>query len=369
MCTAAALALTVTACGDDDDEPAGAGSSSSGGGDVVAATQAKLDGHDKADKIGPTTPIEEAIPKGKKITFVNCGAPACVNFGKALKTGADVLGWKVTEIAAQPTPPSVQAAFDEAIRQRPDAVVSMGLGRDLYAKQLDRLGDMKIPVMSNTGTEETGEGGIAFEPLGPKASAEAAARLADRTIVDLEGEGQIGSVLLGGFPVVKDYTEGYEREIEAACPDCSIKRLDIQPASLGKDAPQKIANFLRANPDLKGLFISYDLLASGLPAAAKAAGVTVPKSYSFAPDEPGIQALQTGERTAALIEPYNELAWQIVDALARTFTGRDVSESQPLQTLTIVSKDEGNLPKTADPFPAMVEDYQSQFKRLWGVEG
>jgi ribose transport system substrate-binding protein len=368
---AATLATTVSACGsgsESDGGGAAAETSAGGGGEVVAAAKAKVDAHITADRIGPSTPIDEQIPSGKRIAYVNCGAPACANFEKSFKAGAAVLGWKVDTIAAQPTPPSVQAAFDEAIRRKPDAVVSMGLGRSLYAKQLDELAELKIPVMSNTGSEESGEGGITFEPLGPKASAAAAGVLADKTVVDLGGKGEVGIVLLGGYPVVKTYTEGYENELKAACPDCTVKRIEIQPTSLGKDAPQKIANFLRANPNVEALYISYDLLASGLPAAAKAAGVSVPKTYSFGPDQPGIQALQNGERTAALIEPYNELSWQIVDALARTFTGRDVQESQPSQNLTVLSNDFDNVPKTADPFPAVVQGYQEQYKKLWGVK-
>jgi ribose transport system substrate-binding protein len=370
VCAAATLATTVSACGGGESDGGGAAAETSagGGGEVVAAAKAKVDAHITADRIGPSTPIDEQIPSDKRIAYVNCGAPACANFEKSFKAGAAVLGWKVDTIAAQPTPPSVQAAFDEAIRRKPDAVVSMGLGRSLYAKQLDELADLKIPVMSNTGSEESGEGGITFEPLGPKASAAAAGVLADKTVVDLGGKGEVGIVLLGGYPVVKTYTEGYENELKAACPDCTVKRIEIQPTSLGKDAPQKIANFLRANPDVEALYISYDLLASGLPAAAKAAGVSVPKTYSFGPDQPGIQALQKGERTAALIEPYNELSWQIVDALARTFTGRDVQESQPSQNLTVLSNDFDNVPKTADPFPEVVQGYQEQYKKLWGVK-
>jgi hypothetical protein len=118
---------------------------------------------------------------------------------------------------------------------------------------------------------------------------------------------------------------------------------------------------------MKSLFLSYDLMGSGLPAAAKGAGVTVPKTYSWAPDAPGFQALNSGERTAANLMPYNELSWQIADAFARLFTGGSVDASQPLQNVLVVSKDFKNVPAKAEPFPSSVPDYQSQFKSLWGV--
>jgi ribose transport system substrate-binding protein len=333
----------------------------------VADAKQKLEPFVKVDKIGPTQPVGKPIPKGKTIVYVNCGQPACTNQGTAFKEAANVLGWKVQEIQALPTPEKVQAAFAEALRRKPDGIWSAGFGRVLYARQLDEAKQMKIPVMSVTGNEETGQGGIAFEPLGPKEAAKATAVLADKAIADMGGEGQAGSVLLGGYPIVKTYTEGYENEIKSACPKCSVKRLEIQPTDLGKDAAQKIANFIRANPKMKSLFYSYDLMGSGVPAAAKGAGVTVPKTYSWAPDAPGLQALKTGERTASDIMPYNELSWQVADAFARLFTGGDVSASQPLQNVQVVSNDFKNVPAKAQPFPSSVPDYQSQFKSLWGL--
>ena len=54
------------------------------------------------------------------------------------------------------------------------------------------------------------------------------AKPGDKTILDADGKGDIGSVLLTGFPIVKLYTEAYENEIKAKCPDCSVKRLTIE---------------------------------------------------------------------------------------------------------------------------------------------
>jgi ABC-type sugar transport system substrate-binding protein len=365
---AAALAASVAACGSDDDTSDTASSSkASAASSVVTQAKTKVEPYVAVDKIGPTEPIGKPIPKDKTIVYVNCGQPACTNMSTAFKEAAAVLGWKVEEVEALPTPEKVQAAFDEALRRKPDGIWSAGFGRVLYARQLDEAKRMGIPIMSVTGNEQTGTGGVAFEPLGPEEAAKATAVLADKAIADMGGEGQAGTVLLGGYPIVKTFTEGYENEIKSACPKCSVKRLDIQPTSLGKDAAQKIANFIRANPKMKSLFFSYDLMGSGLPAAAQGAGVKVPKTYSFAPDAPGFQALNSGERTASNLMPYNELSWQIADAFARVFTGGSVAASQPLQKILVVSKDFKNVPPKAEPFPSSVSDYQSQFKSLWGV--
>lgn len=376
MCALALSASLVAACGSSSDSTgtAAAGSSATAStpaadstNSVASAALAKVKSHVTADAIGPTKPIGKPIPKGKNLIYVNCGASACTNQGKAFKEAAAVLGWNVTEIQAQPTPQSIQAAFDEVIRRKPDGVASAGFGSALYPRQLAELKSLNIPVFSTTGTDESGTNGITFEPLPPKVASAATAVLADKAVSDMGGEGEAGAVLLGGYPIVKDYTEGYTNEIKAACPKCTVKQIEIQPTSIGKDAASKIVNFIRANPNIKTLFLSYDALGSGLPAAAKGAGVTMPKTYSWAPDAPGIQALQTGERNASVLMPYNELSWQLIDAFARDFTGQGVADSQPLQNLLIVSNDFNNVPKTGDPFPSSVADYQAQFKKLWGV--
>ena len=68
-----------------------------------------------------------------------------------------------------------------------------------------------------------------------------------------------------------------------------------------------------------------------------------------------------------MLMPYNELSWMVADAAARLKSGGSVSDSTPTQPVQIVSKDFGNVPATADPYPASVADYQSQFKALWGM--
>lgn len=367
LCTAILVALVV-GCGNGDEGGGGGGNAEAGNADV-AALKAKVDASSRPPtKIGPTVPIDKPIPDDKHLVYVNCGAPACVIQGHAFKAAASVLGWKVDVIDAQPTPQAVQAAMDEAIRRKPDGVASAGFGRSLYPRQLDKLKAMNIPVMSTTGAEESGEGGITLDPLGPKLAGESTALLADKTIVDANGKGDVGSVLLTGFPIVKEYTAAYENEIRAKCPDCTLKQLQIQPTSLGKDAAQKIANFLQANPKIKYLFLSYDFMSSGLPAAVKGAGLDMPKTYSWAPEQPGIEALNSGERSASIAYPFVEANWQLIDGFVRAFTGRDVKESQPLQEFVVWSKDFDNVPAQGDPYPPIIEDYEQQFRQLWGVK-
>jgi ribose transport system substrate-binding protein len=371
----AALALFVAACGSDNKSSSGGSSTkataSAGGEDPgLAAAKKNVADHSKPPaKIGPTVPIGKPIPKGKKLVFINCGAPACLVQGAAFKEAASVLGWSVSTINAAPTPEAAQKAHDEAIRRKPDGVANSGLGSTLYPQQLKKLNDMKIPVISATGGDETGTNGITLDPLGPKKTGEGTALAADKTIVDMGKPGPVGIVHLGGFPIVENYTKSYEAELTKNCPKCTQKTVTVQPTSLGKDAAQIISNFLRKNPDIKHLFLSYDLEAFGLPAAVKGAGGTMPKTYSWGVESPGIQDFKKGTRSGGLVpDPFLEGSWQMIDGFARLFTGRDVQESNTFQPHIVWAADLNNLPDKPDPYPPVIADYKEQFKALWGVK-
>ena len=107
LCATGVAVLCVSACG------SGANSNSAGSarpsaaassGDL-AALRATVDAHTSASRIGPTVPIGKAVPAGKHLVYVNCGQPACLLVDSSLTAAAKVLGWSVTTINAQPTPP------------------------------------------------------------------------------------------------------------------------------------------------------------------------------------------------------------------------------------------------------------------------
>jgi ribose transport system substrate-binding protein len=376
---ATAVALAVAACGSSSSSSVngsasnaaatGSASGSASSGADLAALKAVVAAHVSANHIGPTAPIGKPIPRGKTIVYVNCGQPACTLQGDGLQAAAKVLGWNVTTINTQPTPEAVQAAFDQVIRDHPDGVASAGLGRSLYARELDQLNSMHIPVLSATGEQETGQGGITYDPIGPSEAAHYMSVLADKAIVDMNGQGQAGSVLLGGFPIVKLYTAGWTNEIKAKCPKCTQAQLVIQPTDLGKDSATLITNFVRANPGMKALYLSYGLESEGLTAAAKGAGITLPALYGWAPDNSQLPLLQSGEWKAAAVDPNLEIGWQWADAFARLFTGGSVAADKAFPQAGIIwSKDYNNVPAAANPFPAIDPNYQTQYESLWGVK-
>jgi ribose transport system substrate-binding protein len=379
---AAVLAVVIAACGGGsssssssttegsttEESTTAEGGQSSGGVDLEALEKTVQE-HVKYGPVGPTVPIGKPIPKDVHAVFINCGAPACVSFEEAFNEAAGVLGWKVENITAEPTPASIQAAFGEAVRRKPAAVLTSGFAIEQYPKQAKELNELEIPIISNTGTDPStynlGEG-VALQLQETSEVSEAARLMADKALVDAGGEGEFGAVNLTGYPSVAIQVKAFEEEIEEKCPECSVKHLDVQPTALGKDAPAIVANFVRANSGIKGLYFGYDGIALGLSAAFKADGITPPKTYAWAPDEPGVQELQTEELTAAVPLGYPETGWQFADAVARVVTGGKIKDSKPVGPYVLWSQEYGNVPANANDLFAN-PNYKQEFEKLWGV--
>jgi ABC-type sugar transport system substrate-binding protein len=376
----AALALFVAACGDSDDSTsssatsetsseAGTEGGESSGGVDLAALEAIVDEHIEPGGIGPSVPITKPIPKDGYAVFINCGAPACVVFEESFNEAAALFGWKVDNLTVEPTPESIQEGFGEAARRKPDAVVTSGFAIEQYPRQAKELNELEIPILSNTGTDPSTFNpaeGVTLQTQEPDLVATAAALMADKAIIDAGGKGEFGAVNLSGYPSVEIQVTGFEEEIKAKCPDCSVNRVEIQPTQIGKDAPTVITNYLRANSGVVGLYFGYDAIALGLNAALKGAGVPEPLTYAWAPDESGVEELRNKERTAAVPLGQPENGWQMVDAMARLLTGGNVEDSQPWGPYVLWSSEFDNIP--AEPAnPAPNPDFRKEFKELWGI--
>lgn len=385
-----ALSLMVAACGGGDSssssgeattateseasqgsetgQEAETGQESAGGSaeEAAAAALKVAEEHKSVPKIGATKPIKGPIPSDKTVAYVNCGQPSCTIIGEGFKKSAELLGWKYEEVPVEPTPQSIQAGFEEVIRRKPDGVASVGLGPSLYPKQLAQLNEMGIPVFEAQGEVESGEEGVTYDPFPPAAANENMRVLANKVVADIGGEGEIATALLTEYPIVLQYTKAFEEEVEAKCPKCSLTQVEIPPSSLGKDAAGMMTDFLRANPEVKALYMSYDLMASGFEAALKNAGVERPLTYSWSIEGQGIEELKTGERTAAAPDPFNEVGWGLTDGFARIFSGEKAEE--PAAEPIIWAEEFGNVPDQAEPFPPIIPEFEKQFEELWGLK-
>ncbi len=333
-----------------------------------AAVKANEEFEERPTTVGIETPVGKPIPEGKTIDFIQCGVPACKTEGELFEAAASALGWKINSINAGTTPEEIKAAYDQAIKDKPDAVLGSGYPRALFDPELSELKALDIPVIEFFVEEKAGNGITAV--LGGIPTSETQGKMmADYILAHSTNKAmEVGSVNAQGFETVTGTSESVVKTIEEECSECQIKKLEAPLTSIGKDLPQRIASFLTANPGIEWSTVGYDDMVTGLPTVLEGAGVedakltTVNISTSIAP------YLANGEYLQATVgSSFPEVYWRGMDLLARLFAGVEYEEDLNDATLPYWTITKETLPTADEEFP-VVENYEEQFKQLWGVE-
>lgn len=387
-----ALALVIAGCGGGSSTTSGSGGStesSEGSGGASENTGGETEGGEESSSsetafpkaakaneefeerptsVGIEKPVGKPIPEGKTIDFIQCGVPACKTEGELFEAAAGELGWTIKSINAGTTPEEIKAAYDQAVKDEPDAVLGSGYPRVLFEPEIAQLKAKNIPLIEFFVEEEAGNGVTAV--IGGIGTTEFQGKMmADYILAhSTDEEMEIGSVNAKGFETVTATIENVEKTVEAECPGCSVKTLEAPLTSIGKDLPQRIASFLTANPGIEWTTVGYNDMVTGLPTALKGAGVedakltTVNINTSISPYLANDEYLQATVGTS-----FPEVYWRGIDLLARLFAGVDYAEDEDDSTLPYWTITKESLPTTEEEF-AVVEDYADQFKKLWGVE-
>jgi len=329
---------------------------------AARTAMAKYSAH--PDRIPVTQPVGRKIPAGKTVDFILCGVQSCKDLADFFTGAAGQLGWKVKQIATQGTPESVQAAYEQAVRDKPDAVVASGFPRAVYAKQLAQLKAAGIPVIQSNADLVAGDG-ISLLKNGPKDVAVQGEMIASWVVADSGGKADTVYFDLPAYTILKPVKDSFATKYKQWCPTCGLDSVDVPITAVGKDMPDRVVSYLRSHPKVTHVVFSLGLLNVGVPAALKTAGITGKHIVVNVGDAQNYQYIQSGLTDGAMALNSHELAWIQIDALARHFTGQsmDVDQQAALPNM-LVTKD--NLPSADGDFP-LVQDYQAQFKALWGL--
>lgn len=372
LIAALALATTVAACGGGDDSSStgtATGSETSGepeakGGDVSAA-EAVVAPYIGQPSPFPVTEKLKEVPKGATIAFMDCGSPICALLWELLNPAAATMGVSLERIKAGSSANTVNDAFDTVVSKKPDAVIVSAINIELWSKQLEQLQEAEIPVVTT--------GIIGTEPYGVIApqTAEAASDLggelmANYMVAKMNPEANAVIYEVPELPFAKIIVEKFTEEVEALCPDCSVRTAQVSVAEIGNTAPQTIVSDLQANPDTDvAVFTSGDL-ETGLPAATKAAGLEV-ETLSYAPNPTTLQYLKEGKSTASLGFDLPVLVWTLLDQAAREIVGQELSgpESEGIPVYQFLTKED----IVFDPSKGWTgyPDFAERFAKLWGV--
>ena len=365
------LALAVAACGSDSSSSgssnASGGSTSSGGGAGVTKATDQL----KQFQAAPTEitikgALKGAPPAGKSIVMLGTNDPNNQKLQKSLKNLAAMAKWNYDVVSYDPANPATfNAAIDTAITKKANYIAEAGIPlTPAMIKKVQDAGakwvltsvhpaEVKPPIIVNANA-------YANDALMGKV-------LADFFVSDSKGKGNVVIEHVPAYPILGGFTDGFQAEVKALCPDCKVKiqEITIPDLTAGK-VPSVMVSALRSNPDAD--YVAFDVgpFAAGIDAALASAGLSNKvKVIGQAADEAGIAALKTGKHTAWTgFDPVYS-TYVMMDAMFRDSLGMPIdAKASGLQTTQILTKDDvgGITGNWGEPTDAL-----AQFKKLWGL--
>jgi ribose transport system substrate-binding protein len=362
----AAGGLGLQACGSSGDSSSGTtstaapaqGASSPG----VATAKKNVEAlRERPTKLQLPPPITKAIPAGKHIVWIRCGAPACTVLTNPMKASAATLGWKLTIIDGGATPESNQSAWNQVLRIHPDGVLYSGFPRVVFNDQLKKAAASGTVVVSWSVPDPPGDG-IKATIYGKDDNDFVGGMKADYAIADSGGKANAVQFVASEYPTQLTEAAYIERRFKSECPDCKIDTQKVAAATIGKTLPQTIVGYVRAHPKVDYIIVGFDDMAAGLPGALQDAGLAQRVKLIGQNASPESRTdLQSGQMSATSPTGGPEIAYRAMDIFARSFLKLDVGEAKtPFWLLT---KDTAGDLKA--PLYAVVEDYAAEYKALW----
>jgi ribose transport system substrate-binding protein len=312
--------------------------------------------------IGQTSKLV-ARPAGKLFIHMRCAAPICVEASKEYGNAARALGMRFKALDTGATPDAIARAFNQAVAEKPAALVSGAIPPQLFRKQLDQLvkNGTKVILYATAPPNPKGVTAVVFPP---KEFTKIGRLLARYVYVDVSAKPtKVVYIQTPEFAALNYASDSFKRELRRLCSGCEIDVLNVQAAEIGRVIPGKVVSYLQANPDVNYVLSQFGDLEVGVPQALKSAGISGKKLISTQGSRVNMQYVKNGQEAANLISFLDVTYWQVLDIAARALAGQAVTvPPNPTQWIR-----KGNLnfnPQSPPPFGV---DYKAKFRALWGV--
>ena len=314
------LALAFAACGSDSTSSssyASAGGSSSSvrrrrRREGAGAAQAVRGGADRDHHQGA---LKGAPPAGKTLVMLGTNDPNNQKLQKSLKNLAAMAKWNYDVVSYDPANPATfNAAIDTAITKKANYIAEAGI--PLTPAMIKKVQDAGAKwVLTSVHPAEVKPAPIIVNANAYANDALMGKVLADFFVSDSKGKGNVVIEHVPAYPILGGFTDGFQKEVKALCPDCKVKiqEITIPDLTAGK-VPSVMVSALRSNPDAD--YVAFDVgpFAAGIDAALAAAGLSGKvKVIGQAADEAGIAALKSGK----------QLAWTGFDPVYSTYVMMD----------------------------------------------
>jgi ribose transport system substrate-binding protein len=318
--------------------------------------------------LGITTPLPGPPVKGKTVVFLQCEVPQCADGGNGFRAAAAAVGWKTQTLTWKTTDPaSLISDMQQALtlNPKPYAVSISGLPQAVWAPEVpayQKAGVLLIPWSLGPVTINST---VIAEILSPQDIEFQGKLLADWFITDSGGTGKVLVQDVPQYPSIDEETVGFETEVKALCPGCTMTRLDVtgtQVASGG--VTPAIVSALQRDSSIQYIMSADIALAAGLPAAMKAAGLSKVKILGGAATPIDEQNVRDGTDAVVMKNDLVIAGWLMIDVLLRkaagvSFTPNDGGEPQQILTKATIPP--------ANSTALVPANYPELFKTLWHV--
>jgi ribose transport system substrate-binding protein len=308
-----------------------------------------------------TVPITKPIPTGKKLDFLTCSSPGCAVIAARFVTAAGILGWHVKVLTVAPSADAIVSAYNTAIRDKPDGVAVAAVSAEVARPELATLQSMHIPVVTVQDPD------VKFGPIIASLYTHASSyRLGKVTADELTalgcGKGTTIYVNLSGYLVLQFRLTYYEAEMKRLDPAMKYKVLNF--AATDTNFVSGIVGAVRSDPSVDCIYASSDPIATGLPQALKAAGVSpLPKIITDYAGNTTLSYIHSGLATATDIGDSGSYGFIYIDTFARYWAGQSLApDENALQTIWFV--DSSNAPATV-PY-SDIANLSADYAKLWG---
>ena len=291
-CVLAVAVASVAACSSSSPSSSSSGSASvspsadsgsAASGANVAAAKAAIapySGHPGAFPVAQ--PLSKPLPAGTKFAFMECGTGACGLVAQLLVPAVKEIGGTLVTVNAGSTAQSSQTAVASVLALKPAAVLITGLNPTIFGGGLKTLSAAGIKVVTISIAENTKPFGITFNYIGLQSTLLAGKLMADWVIAN---KGPQANVVFYGVPAIDfsaEQQQAFEQELQKNCPTCKVRAVQIDVTTLGTTSANTVVSDLESHPATNVAVFASAEIAEGLPAAMKAAGLSV-TTLGYAP--------------------------------------------------------------------------------------
>lgn len=363
------LALIASACGSDD-KKSGSSTSTTAASGSDSGTAAK----GKAAAAAAGGPIDLPARTIGYLRFASA-SDADVRLFESVRDAAKVVGWDVLSCDAGGDSSKFDSCGESLLDQGADVLITDNIPASGLSATIARAKAKNIPFVTHGGSLKPEERAMYSASYFPN-DAELGKTLADYMGEKLKSGDEVS---IWGFP--QYFAELREDEFRKVIKQKSLDLVDegqSDPANIVEGAQAAYQSKLIQFPDLKGIWVSYDVASYGVATAVseKYPGASFPDRPligTFFANKPTIDLIRQGRLDATAEEALEWTGWvaldQTLEFIARqtpfATDPRPVYQGLQFSKAVLITKD--NLPPEGQLAPAPV-DFVSFFTAKWQDE-